>query len=49
MVYSVPVDWGLSLNARVVANPIADIGFSEIEVAVLDPRYVADYADEEPG
>ena len=44
--YSVPVDWGQTLDARVIANPVAsDISFSGIGVTVLDPRYVADYAD----
>ena len=49
VVYSVPVDWGQTLDARVIANPVASDIFSGIGVTVLDPRYVADYATEEGG
>ena len=50
VVYSVPVDWGQSLDARVVANPVADdISFSNIGVTVLDPRFGSDYAEGESG
>jgi Ca-activated chloride channel family protein len=49
VVYAVPVGWGQTLDARVIANPVASDIFSGVGVTVLDPRYVADYATEQPG